>query len=418
MTNLKYFLKRIIAPTLSLCYNKSSIGEKGKEIMQFIHSTELKPGYRIAKPIYNKDGVLLYERNSRLTAPAINSIQNFGLIGIYILEPAEPVPPFTREDLEFEQAQTIYLFKLRDIFEKLYKRQHMDKLEDLVNDIVKRYGNLNHRVNFNQNLRSSHDFMYKHATSVAILSAMIGQHIDMPEQNFKALITASILYGFGYRFMAKNIVSKEANFTEFDYQTKQAALEKGIIYMNTATDSIPYLPKAIRIAEYFILSNNTERSVAQPSEDILLLAEILKVAVEFDLQTGMLMGHKPQSEIMAMKSLHERAGEFNSTIVNILAQCIHIIPAGASVNLNNGDKAIVLAENPNDYMQPLILRLRDNNIYDLSDPSINHRIYIEDIMKTMDNRIAINIETLRQFKADERIIEITKRYKEKKDTRL
>jgi len=86
--------------------------------MQFIRSEELRPGLRIAKPIYNKDGVLLYERNSRLTIPAINSIRNFDLIGIYILEPAEPVPPFTREDIEFEQAQTIYLFKLKDIFEK------------------------------------------------------------------------------------------------------------------------------------------------------------------------------------------------------------------------------------------------------------------------------------------------------------
>ena len=385
--------------------------------MQFIHSTKLKPGDRIAKPIYNKDGVLLYERNSRLTAPAIKSIQNFGLIGIYILEPAEPVPPFTREDLEFEQAQTIYLFKLKDIFEKLYKRQQMDKLEDLVNDIVKRYGNLNHRLNFNQNLRSPHDFMYKHATSVAILSAMIGQHIDLSEQDFKALITSAILYSFGYRFMAKNIMSKEADFTEFDNQTKQAALEKGTVYFGITTDPIPYLPKAIRVAEYFILSCNSDRKINPPSEDILLLAEILKVAVEFDLQTGMLMGHKPQSEIMAMKSLHERSSEFNPTIVNILAQCIHIIPSGASVNLNNGEKAIVLAENPNNYMQPLILRLRDNNIYDLSDPSINQRIYIEDLMKTMDNRIAINTETLRQFKADERIIEITKRFKEKKDTR-
>ena len=66
--------------------------------MQFIRSAELRPGLRIAKPIYNKDGVLLYERNSRLTIPAINSIRNFDLIGIYILEPAEPVPPFTREE--------------------------------------------------------------------------------------------------------------------------------------------------------------------------------------------------------------------------------------------------------------------------------------------------------------------------------
>lgn len=386
--------------------------------MQFIRSAELRPGLRIAKPIYNKDGVLLYERNSRLTIPAINSIRNFDLIGIYILEPAEPVPPFTREDLEFEQAQTIYLFKLKDLFEKIYKRQPLDKLEDLVEDIIKRYGCLTHRVNFNQNLRSAHDFMYKHATSISILSAMIGQHIDMPEEDFKALITAALLYGFGYRFLSKNVMDKEEEFTEYDNKSKQAALEKGTSYISMSTDPISYLPKAIRVVEYYILSSNPERKIEHPSEDILLLAEILKVAIEFDLMTGMIMGHKPESEIVAMNSLRERTTEFNETIVNILAQCIHIIPTGASVDLNNGEKAVVLVENHKNYMQPVILRLRDNNVYDLSDPVVNRRIQIVDIMKTMDNRVEIDVDTIKQFKADKRIVEMTQRYKEQKEKAL
>ena len=380
--------------------------------MQFIRSAELRPGLRIAKPIYNKDGVLLYERNSRLTIPAITSIRNFDLIGIYILEPAEPVPPFTREDLEFEQAQTIYLFKLKDLYEKVHKRQPLDKLEALVDDIIKRYGCLTHRVNFNQNLRSAHDFMYKHATSIAILTAMIGQHIDMPEEDFKSLITAALLYGFGYRFLSKNIMDKDEEFTEYDNKSKQAALEKGINYLNVSTDPISYLPKALRVAEYYILSSNPDRKIEHPTEDVLLLAEILKVAVEFDMMTGMIMGHKPESEIVAMNSLRERKNEFNDTIVNILAQCIHIIPTGASVDLNNGEKAVVLVENQKNYMQPVILRLRDNNIYDLSDPVVNRRIQIVDIMKTMDNRVEIDVNTIKQFKADKRIIEMTKKYKE------
>ena len=383
--------------------------------MQFIRSAELRPGLRIAKPIYNKDGVLLYERNSRLTIPAINSIRNFDLIGIYILEPAEPVPPFTKEDLEFEQAQTVYLFKLKDLFEKIYKRQPLDNLEALVEDILKRYGCLTHRVNFNQNLRSAHDFMYKHATSVSILTAMIGQHIDMSEEDFKSLITASILYGFGYRFLSKNVMDKEDAFTEYDNKSKQAALEKGIAYISMSTDPISFLPKAIRVVEYYILSSNPDRKIEHPTEDVLLLAEILKVAIEFDMLTGMIMGHKPESEIVAMNSIRKRPNEFNDTIVNILAQCIHIIPAGASVDLNNGEKAVVLVENQKNYMEPVILRLRDNNIYDLSNPNASRRFRIVDIMKTMDNRIEIDVNTIKHFKADKRIIEMTKRYKEQKE---
>lgn len=383
--------------------------------MQFIRSQELRPGLRIAKPIYNKEGVLLYERNSRLTIPAINSIRNFDLIGIYILEPAEPIPPFTREDLEFEQAQTVYLFKLRELYGNLYRHQPVDKLEALVDDIIFRYGALNHRVNFNQNLRSAHDFMYKHATSTAILTTMIAQHIDISEEDYKALICAALLYGFGYRFLSRNVMDKDEEFSEYDNRSKQSALEKGLSYLNTSTDPISFLPKAIRIAECYILSGSETRKPEHPSEDILLMSEILKIAVEFDLLTGMMMGHKPQSEIAAMQTLKDQPLAFNDTIVNILAQCIHIVPAGASVDLSTGDKAVVLLENPKEYMHPVILRLKDNQIYDLRDPIVNRRIQILDITKTLDNRIEIDVDTIKQFKADKRLIELTDKFRRKKE---
>ena len=64
--------------------------------MQFVKSEYLKTGMRLAKPIYNKMGVLLYERETELTQQSIISIRNFGLIGIYILEPAEPAPPLSK----------------------------------------------------------------------------------------------------------------------------------------------------------------------------------------------------------------------------------------------------------------------------------------------------------------------------------
>ena len=115
--------------------------------MQFVKTADLKPGMRLAKPIYNKMGVLLYERDTLLTIQGINSIENFGLIGIFILEPAEPVPPLSREDLEFEQFQTIYVFKLKENMDHLQSNQAPASLNDLVKDIRTHYGSLDHKSN-------------------------------------------------------------------------------------------------------------------------------------------------------------------------------------------------------------------------------------------------------------------------------
>ena len=83
--------------------------------MKFVKTEDLKIGMRLAKPIYNNKGVLLYDRNSKLTQQGIESVRNFKLIGIYVLEPAEPLPPLSEDDMEFEKL----LVELQSVVDKL-----------------------------------------------------------------------------------------------------------------------------------------------------------------------------------------------------------------------------------------------------------------------------------------------------------
>ena len=222
--------------------------------MKFVKSEDLKPGMRLAKPIYNKNGVLLYDRNSLLTAPGIVSVKNFGLFGIYILEPAEPAPPFSQEDLEFEQRQTVYLFKIRSIFEEIGRRGDIDNLPNLIRDILRYYGSLDHRVNFNQNLRSAEDFTYKHAISTAILIALMTPHLNLASLNQDALICAALLYGMGYSFVPNTILEKEEELSASDKDTIQRSLEKGLAYMSNYRNEFAFFPKALRVIEYYIFT--------------------------------------------------------------------------------------------------------------------------------------------------------------------
>ena len=118
--------------------------------MLFVKSDELKTGMRLAKPIYNKNGVMLYERNTRLTSHGIVSIQNFGLIGIYILEAAEPVPPMTEDDIEFERFQAMSVFSIKDILDSVSKKKEPKELYQFANKIIKSYGSLHRKINFIQ----------------------------------------------------------------------------------------------------------------------------------------------------------------------------------------------------------------------------------------------------------------------------
>lgn len=370
--------------------------------MQFVKIEDLKAGMRLAKPIYNKNGVLLYDRDTKITVPGIHSIRNFGLIGIYILEPAEPTPPLSQEDIQFERNQTVYMFQLQDIYAQILNRKPLDQLQSLLLSIQKAYGNLDHRVNFNQNLRSSSDFIYKHSISTAIITAMISSRLDFSNTVRETLLCAALLHNIGYLNVPKSILVKGDHLEKGDRDIIQQMLERGIEQLEFYANDFPFFAKALKLIRYFIFSNSQNHTPKEDTE-MRVLASILEVATTFDTMTAMRLGCEPESEIAAMQYLKLNPEIYNNQIVDILAQCIHIAPSGASVDLSGGEKGIILTENPDDFMHPLILRYSDNQLYDLSDPDVADKIQIIDIMKTMDNRVKIDEETLKHFIADDRL---------------
>ena len=371
--------------------------------MKFVKTDDLKAGMRLAKPIYNKNGVLLYDRNSALTAPGIVSIRNFGLFGIYILEPAEPVPPLSREDLEFEQLQTIYMFKLRECFSTIEKRKKIASLPALLADIMKHYCNLNHRVNFNQNLRSGEDFVYKHAISTAILVAMMSAQLKFAPQKQMAMITAALLYDIGYLHVPKATLEKSNELSAADRDIIQKALERGLEPLSMYRNDFEFFSRSLALMQAYVYADFPEKFTARPDDELQQMVQILRVADQFDQLTAMSVGHDPVSEIMAMRTFEKDTDHFPPDITSVLAECIHIVPQAASIDLSSGDKGIVLIENTKDFMRPVILRLSDNQIYDLRQDHVYKYLQITDIMKTMDNRVQMDKETLNHFFPDDKL---------------
>jgi HD-GYP domain-containing protein (c-di-GMP phosphodiesterase class II) len=382
--------------------------------MKFVRTDHLKAGMRLAKPIYNKNGVLLYDRNSVLTEPGIISARNFGLVGVYVLEPAEPVPPLSREDLEFEQLQTVYIFQLRECLDLIAKRKRIEPLPKLLNNIIQHYGALDHRVNFNQNLRSSEDFMYKHAISTAILVSMISSRLHYDHQQQITLAAAALLYDIGYSHVPKNILDKESDtLSTSDREVLQHSLERGIEPLGMYRSDFDFFPRALALMQAYVYADYPEKLAIMPDEELQGMVKILRVADQFDQMTAMNIGHEPVSEISAMKILSADSTRYDKQIVATLAECIHIVPQAANIDLSTGDKGIVLVENTTNYMRPVILRLGDNKLYDLSSEADFRKIQILDIMKTMDNRISVDEETLKQFVPDEKLKELTAHFRER-----
>lgn len=386
--------------------------------MQFVETKDLKPGMRLAKPVYNKMGVLLYDRNSYLTSPGIKSIENFGLIGLFILEPAEPLPPISEEDIQFEQFQTIFMFRIKDIMDNLQLEKDIEGLDDLVENILERYGYLDHKLNFTQVLRSSVDYVYKHSISTAILCALMANALGFGHLEKKRLITAALLYDLGYLYVPRPLLDKKGTLNDNDLHVINECRKKGYQLLYPETNKYLLDPEVL----ITIHQIHTALSIRDPEifkeKSFSSSAQIILLADKFDQLTAMSLNHKPISEVAAIRYLREFPEMYPKKLVSTLATCIHILPKGCSIDLSNGDKGIVLMDNPGDFLSPLVLNIRDNRLYDLSDPAIGSHLQITDIMKTMDNRIMIDEETLTHFNADEKLKETLSNFYKRKNEKM
>ncbi len=364
--------------------------------MRFVRTDDLKPGMRLARPIYNKSGVLLYERNTKLTMQGIYSIKNFGLIGIYILEPAEPLPPMSEEDIEFERFQTMSIFSLRSALKAIVTGKKTDEMKKLAKEIVRRFGNMNHKINFMQNLRSPEDDVYKHSLNVAILSALMSKRLQFPQEEKERVVGAALIHDIG-----KLLVSKDGSVGKETYIDHRS----------------PEMLKKAHLAGYNLISNDynldtgVKTLVGQMIRKIDELdqerrisnnaAEILHVAYYYDNLTSMKLGEEPSSEVEAIRYLLDGDNGFSPNAVRALIDSVNILSVGVCVELTNGDKGLVLSENKINILRPMILNFRDNQLYDLHYERVFREFQIKDIMKTMDNRYVMDRKAVEEYIAED-----------------
>jgi len=361
--------------------------------MKFVKIENLKEGMRIARPIYSKKGVLLFERNSKLNRQGIENINNFGLLGLFVLEPAEPAPPMTQADIDFERFQTIHAFSIQDELTQMMTTHRTVKLPTIVANIIKNYGNNDKKINFVQGLRTKDDYIFKHALNVAMLCAMIGHKYNMRVSEIEETVTAAILHDIGRLNAPAELLDKDERDATDNYVLERFQQE-GFDIIDNVFMSAPNIKRIC--AQTLTLIQSFRAGTEIPNMKIVEGAKVMVVAEYFDTLTAMRYGAQPESELRVIKNMQNAPKIFPPKAVQALVDSINILSQGISVVLNTGDTALILAENPKNILRPMVLCFKDNTIMDLNDDFMYGDIEVADIMRTMDNRHVMNTDVLKK----------------------
>lgn len=352
--------------------------------MRYVKTSDMEPGCKIAKPIYNKEGVLLYNAGVKVDSHMLEMFKKLNLYGTYILDSAEPIPPISPEELDFERFQSVQTYVVDEILTDVLHDREPKRLHDLVDLIYHRFGFSTKKMTFNQCLRGENDFISKHTLNVTILTALLASKMQFENKEKKYLIEAAIFHDIGKLLIPSEILQKQEALTEEELNITYRCLLDGFHILCT---NYVY-PASVR---RYIIQLSRDLSNRLPSyshyDQVLLPGtRIIQVADIYDTLTAIRSYKSPMSPFSALKIIRGEPQRYDSSVVDALEQCIHILPAGSYVVLSNGEQGIVVRENVSVLSRPVVLGLKSNTLYDLGMKSTFSQIQIVDTVFTPDNR--------------------------------
>lgn len=293
--------------------------------------------------------------------------------------------------MQFERFQTMEVFRLRDELNTIMMNKEPMQLMQATDDLLKQFGNLYHKINFNQNLRSPEDYVYKHALNVAILAALISHRAGLGVMEQNEVVVAAFLHDLGKLNLKPELRGKTENLTEEERGQVARAVILGIDKIANGYKMPAGVKKILmHLCQVQYLPENAPKDISD-------IVKILVVANAYDEYTAMQIGKDPHTEVDAVRMLKSRPDLYDAAMVEHLINSIKILYPGVCVELTNHEKGLVLGENDKDILRPVVLGFERNELYNLALDEVFERVQIKNIMKTMDNRIKIDPQRLEEY---------------------
>ena len=350
--------------------------------MRFVRMKDCKAGMVVARDIYGEYGVLLLSSGRTLSSRHIYALDQQGYPGLYIIDELS-------EGLELEEAVVSDKMRqsavnvVKEMFDKganvLYvKNQEMYKaVSDVVYDIVDHIFETNPAVLNVPLMKSFDEYTYQHSVDVGILAIMLGKRMKMTRTDVINLGKAAFFHDIGKMFIPKSILNKKGKLTREEFNVMKKHPELGFDFTKEILHQPPVVNRAVLHHHERFDGAGYPNNIA--GKAIPLFSQIISVSDVFDAMGSSRVYKKAQLATEGYEYIMASAGrQFDPEVVELFTRTIAPFPAGLTVRLSNGLHAVVVRNNPNFMMRPLV------RAFDPDDPGYYEYINLSDDMGALD----------------------------------
>jgi putative nucleotidyltransferase with HDIG domain len=322
------------------------------DIMLIIPVEKAQPGMVVGKNIFGANGQILLREGIILTDKYLMNLERMGIPYLYIKGGPDDIEV---DDVINEKTRVAAMTMTRDAIEKIKIGAGFDagKIKTVINNIIDDLLNNPNLVINLVDIRTHSDYIFAHSVNVAVLSSIVGIALGYDNKKLRSLTTGALFHDIGKVRVDQEILHKQQLLTSEEKSELQKHTQYGFDILRTHQEfNLSSAHVSFQHHEWY---NGTGYPRGLNGENISELTRIVSITDTYDKLTG----GTPYSRRYPVQEAIEylMAGcdsQFDAGLVKVFLNCVAIYPVGVAVELNTGEKGIVVKVPRNFPTRPVV----------------------------------------------------------------
>lgn len=330
---------------------------------------------RLAKPIYNEEGVILLGRHVELSQALIFRLQQLGVDYLYIDDP--DTDDIELDDVLSDETRRRALAELRTNFGQFMEESAKKKfsraptlgktfgglMQMIIDDVTGHKGALIMLMNMNV----LNNYVYQHSLNVSIYTVMLGMAHGYSREELMVLGLGSLLHDIGKTKINWQLLQRPGPLTPEQYEEVKKHTEYGFKLLKDEPN-MPLIAAHCAFQHHERIDGSGYPRGIKGNE-IHDYAKWIAIADSYDAMTT----HRSFREAMlphqAMEILFTGAGTlYDTKKIAFFRDHVAIYPIGVTVKLSTGEKGVVTDINPSAPQRPVVRVLADKDNQKITQP--------------------------------------------------
>ncbi len=318
----------------------------------FVYSSELVPGMRIAETILNDYGAIVVSEGTVLDENLISKLKNIGVYRLQIFD-REIIKVETRDVFLKKYNENVKMVKeiIWDI--SIGNRFNSAKVNEVVDSLLEKAEERSDIISCLNQIRGADEYTYSHSVNVSLIAMLIGRWMKLNDEKLRLLVQAGLLHDVGKTKVSFEILNKPGKLTDEEFEE----IKKHTVYGYRILENVPFISREVLAA--VLMHHEREDGSGYPTgltgEKLNLFTKIISVADIFDAMTSNRVYKGKETPFDVFKYMEEDSiGKLSPVVVNVLLNNIANYYIGDKVELNSGETGEIVYINPRSVSKPII----------------------------------------------------------------